>query len=44
MEIQGEEKEGKAGKVLEEIMDENFPNLAKDKTYRFKILSEPQTR
>lgn len=27
--LEGEEKEGRAGKIIEEIMTENFPNLAK---------------
>lgn len=29
--LEGEEKDGEAEKVLEEIMTENFPDLAKDK-------------
>lgn len=43
MEVEkAEEKEGRAGKVLEETMAENF-KFSKGKPYRFKKLSELPT-
>lgn len=39
-----EEKEGEATKVLKEIMTNNFSNLTRDITYRFKKLRDFQTR
>lgn len=37
------EKEGRAKKVCEKIMTENFPKLARDIKLRFKKLNESQT-
>lgn len=40
----GKEKEGRAEKVIEETMVENFQNLEIDITYRVKKLGEFQKR
>ena len=40
--LEGEKKEGEAGKVYEKIMAENASKLAKKQTYTFKKLRKPQ--
>ena len=44
MRIPGEEKEDKAEKVLEEIMAENFSNLAKDINLQIQEVNSKQNK